>query len=145
MNSLPKAYRKLGLFRYLAIIFYDIFLLSSVLIFAGFVAVALNGGKAISHDNVFFLCYLIIVSFLFYGWCWTKGGQTLGMRAWHVWLVSCDNKKITWRQAFMRFSVAILSCLTMGLGFWWQYISKNKRSWPDMASNTTLYYKRRLH
>ncbi len=131
---------KPDLSRYLAIIFYDVILLLSVLMLTAFVAVALNGGKAISHNNPLFLLFLLAVSFSFYGWFWINGGQTLGMRAWRVQLISDNNKKITWQQAFIRFVVAIMSCLPLGLGFWWQYLSKRKKSWPDILSSTQLYY-----
>lgn len=38
----------------------------------------------------------------FFAWFWYKGGQTLGMRAWRLKLVSMDGKKVTKRQAIIR-------------------------------------------
>ncbi|WP_041366320.1 RDD family protein [Methylophaga frappieri] len=124
--------------RMVAILFYDTLLLISALLVAAGIAVALNGGDAISAQNPFFLLYLLGVIFVFYGWFWTHGGQTLGMRAWQVYLVSQGTTGISWPQAAIRFTVAILSWLPMGLGFWWQWLSPDKLSWHDMASGSEL-------
>jgi len=129
-----------SLLRYLAVMLYDSLLLLSILLLAGLVAVALNGGNAIGQGNPFFMLYLLAVSFLFYGWFWTHGGQTLGMRSWKVKLISHLGSEISWKQAFFRFASALISWLPAGLGFWWQYVSKDKESWPDMMSGTFLHF-----
>ena len=112
---------------------------------ATFLIVALNGGNAIGQGNPFFIAYLFAVSFAFYGWFWTHGGQTLGMRSWKVALYSQagsnqPGQAINWQQAFLRFSVSIIACLPLGFGIWWQYCGKNNQSWPDQASGTYLHY-----
>jgi len=140
MSSSPEEYCRPSVFRHLATMFYDLFLLITILLLAGLIAVALNGGSAIGAGNPFFFIYLLAVSFLFYGWFWTHGGQTLGMRSWKITLINYDNSDITWHQAFIRFSVALLSWLPLGLGFWWQYLGKDQLSWPDLMSNTRLHY-----
>ena len=129
-----------SLLRYLAVMLYDTLLLFSILLFAGLVAVALNGGNAISQGNPFFTLYLLAVSFLFYGWFWTHGGQTLGMRSWKVKLISHSSNEISWKQAFFRFTTALISWLAVGLGFWWQYLGKERESWPDIMSGTFLHF-----
>jgi uncharacterized RDD family membrane protein YckC len=45
---------------------------------------------------------------------------------------------VTWKQASIRFCVAILSLLSFGLGFIWQWLSKDKLSWHDLLSGTQL-------
>jgi len=140
MTNISEEYCRPSLLRHFAAMFYDTFLLLTILLLAGFIAVALNGGQAIGQGNPFFFLYLLAVSFLFYGWFWTHGGQTLGMRSWKIRLISYDNNEITWQQAIIRFSVSIISWLPAGLGFWWQYLGKDKRSWPDLISNTKLHY-----
>ena len=140
MPTTLEEYCRPSLLRHFAAMFYDTFLLLAILLLAGLIAVTLNGGEAIGQGNPFFLLYLLAVSFLFYGWFWTHGGQTLGMRSWKIKLISYDNSEITWQSAFIRFSIAIISWLPAGLGFWWQYLGKNKHSWPDLLSNTKLHY-----
>ncbi|MCB2427931.1 RDD family protein [Methylophaga pinxianii] len=133
--------RKPSLFRLLGVMLYDTMLLVSVLLVASAVAVAFNGGEAIGANNPFFFLYLVGVAFIFYGWFWTHGGQTLGMRAWQVYLISGDHIGINWQQAFLRFVVSIFSWLPMGLGYWWLWLSPDKLSWHDIASGSFLIYR----
>jgi len=140
MSNVSEDYSRPTLFRHLAVMVYDTLLLLAILLLAGLIAVAFNGGQAIGQGNPFFFLYLLAVSFLFYGWFWTHGGQTLGMRSWKVKLISYDNGSVSWQQAFVRFAVALLSWMPAGIGFWWQYLGKNKLSWPDLISNTKLHY-----
>jgi uncharacterized RDD family membrane protein YckC len=132
--------RKPSPFRLLAVMLYDSMLLVSVLLVAAAVAVALNGGEAIGANNPFFFVYLLGVAFIFYGWFWTHGGQTLGMRAWRVYLISGNNTGINWQQAFLRFMVGLFSWLPLGLGYWWLWLSPDKLSWHDIASGSYLVY-----
>lgn len=127
-----------GPLRQLMVMLYDVLLLASALLLAAVVPVALNQGEAIEPGNPFFLLYLLMVSLFFYGWFWTHGGQTLGMRAWKVYLVGQNQVQVTWKQASIRFCVAILSLLSFGLGFLWQWLSKDKLSWHDLLSGTQL-------
>jgi uncharacterized RDD family membrane protein YckC len=120
------------------VMLYDILLLLSALLLATVIPVALNQGEAIQAGNPIFLLYLLMVSLFFYGWFWTHGGQTLGMRAWKVYLVGQTQVQITWKQASIRFAVAIMSWLCLGLGFLWQWLSKDKLSWHDLLSGTQL-------
>ena len=50
----------------------------------------------------------LLVHYLFYTWFWTHGGQTLGMRAWKLKLISThDGNTINWSQGFMRFLLGL--------------------------------------
>ncbi|NQY27687.1 MAG: RDD family protein [Piscirickettsiaceae bacterium] len=143
LNISQETYCRPTLFRHLAIIVYDLLLLLAILLLAGGVAVAFNGGQAIGQGNPFFLLYLFAVSFLFYGWFWTHGGQTLGMRSWKVYIFSNNGSPITWYQAFIRFITAFISCIPLGLGFWWQFLSKNNQSWTNSLSATRIHYSKK--
>lgn len=131
-----------GLLRQLMVILYDLLLLISTLFLAAVIPVALNHGEAIQPGNPLFLFYLLMVSLFFYGWFWTHGGQTLGMRAWKVYLVGQDQIQVSWKQAGIRFCVAIFSWLFLGLGFLWQWIGSEKQSWHDVISGTKLIVKK---
>jgi len=128
------------LLRYLAVIVYDTLLLFSVLLLASAIVVLINQGQAVEQGSLLFTLYLLIMSFVFYGWFWTHGGQTLGMRSWKVKLHRNDHHAITWRQALLRFVTAIISWLAVGLGFSWLYLSNTQQSWHDIASSTYLHY-----
>ena len=138
MNSRPNTTHRPHILRYLAAMFYDCLLLVAVWFFATAIAVMLNSGEAIK-DNPFFIVYLFAISFLFYGWFWTHGGQTLGMQSWKIQLVSTHGNQITWQQAGLRFITAIIAILPCGIGLFWRWFGKDLASWQDVLSHTSLH------
>jgi len=131
-TALPRC----GLIRRLAAIVYDAILLFGVVFLAGVLIQPLT--KVISPDNPFFTLYFFAVVFAFFGGFWTHGGQTLGMRAWRVRVQRPGGQPITWGQAALRYLVAILSWVALGLGFLWSLIDREKRTWHDLVSKTVL-------
>jgi uncharacterized RDD family membrane protein YckC len=131
---------KPGFLRRLTAIVYDLLLLIAVLFVATALVLPFNAGQAFTAQQFFFPLYLLLVSFLFYAWFWTHGGQTLGLRAWKMKVLTQDRQPISWKQALLRFTVAIASWGFFGLGFWWILIDKNQRSWHDHLSKTTLFF-----
>ena len=129
-----------GLLRRLCVIVYDSFLLLAVLFLATAIALPVNAGQAFSTDQYGFTLYLITVSFVFYGWFWTHGGQTLGLRAWKLKLIAFDGGTVTWRLACIRFFAAIASWSCFGLGFIWCIFDKNSLCWHDYLSKTRLSF-----
>ncbi len=129
-----------GLLRRLAAVIYDLFLLIALLFVATAVILPLNHGEAFTDYPIVYPLFLLTLSFLFYGWFWTHGGQTLGLRAWHLNVLTENQKNINWYQALLRFLAAILSWLFLGLGFFWSLIDKDKRCWHDYLSKTALFF-----
>jgi uncharacterized RDD family membrane protein YckC len=130
---------KPGLLRHLAAIIYDFLLLVALLFFATAILLPFNHGEAFSHQQILYPLYLFVVSFCFYGWFWTHGGQTLGLKSWKIRVLNDKYELITWRQAFIRFITSLFSWGILGLGFLWVLIDKNQRSWHDIASKTGLF------
>lgn len=124
----------------MAAIVYDTFLLAAVLFAATAILLPFNSGNAFRPDQYFYPVYLIGVSFLFFAWFWTHGGQTLGMRAWKIKVLTTDGKPLNWRQAALRFFFALLSWLFFGLGFWWILFDRQKRGWHDRLSHTSVCF-----
>ena len=127
-----------GLARRLAAIAYDCFLLLAVLILATALLMPFTGGRAIEPNNALYAAYLLAVSFGYFGWFWTHGGQTLGMRTWHLRLESDDARAPSWTQALARFAGACLSWLALGGGFLWIVVDREGRAWHDRLSGTRL-------
>ena len=138
INNNKNEYRP-SVLRYLAVMIYDSLLLVSILLLASIPAVALNSGNAIPHNHHIFVIHLFTVSCCFYCWFWTHVCQTLGMRSWKIYIINQRKYSIKWTQAFIRFFVAIISWIPLGIGYWWQYLGEDKLSWPDYLSATKLY------
>jgi uncharacterized RDD family membrane protein YckC len=129
-----------GFLRRLAAIIYDLLLLCAILFVATALLLPLNAGEAFTRQQFFYPIYLLIISFIFYGWFWTHGGQTLGLRAWRIKVLTLDQQPISWRQALLRFTTAIVSSLFFGLGFLWILFDKKQRSWHDYLSHTAVFF-----
>ncbi len=127
-----------GFLRRAAALLYDSLLLLAVLFLATAIALPFNAGKAFSPDQILYPIYLLTVSFVFFGWFWTHGGQTLGLRSWKMKLVGTDRLAVGWKQAALRFVCAILSWLCLGIGFFWIIVDPKRRSWHDRLSKTRL-------
>ncbi|MDT8451296.1 MAG: RDD family protein [Gammaproteobacteria bacterium] len=129
------------LLRRLMAIFYDFFLLTAILFLATALVNAINQGRAIDPDSRYILLfdlYLVSIIFFYFGWFWTHGGQTLGMKTWKIKLISNDSDNVNWKQVLIREITAVISWLCLGLGFFWSLFDKKRRSWHDMTSRTTL-------
>ena len=130
-----------GLFKRLLLIVYDGLLLVGVLFASSLAFLLLPDTFEASSIGVWLKrFYLLGISFLFYGWFWTHGGQTLGMRSWNLYLVNADGKFINWPTAAMRFCSAIISWAAAGIGFTWILLDKQKRAWHDISSNSRIVY-----
>ena len=138
--------RNAGLFRRLSAIFYDSFLLLAILFIVSAIATVLNNGKAVEPGDALYPIFVILIfslSYLYFAWFWIHGGQSLGMKTWHIQLHNCapeDNsdRQITWKVASIRFFSAIVSWGVFRLGFLWAFFDKKNRCWHDLISKTVL-------
>ncbi|MCB1816220.1 MAG: RDD family protein, partial [Candidatus Competibacteraceae bacterium] len=73
-----------ALLRRLAAMLYDGLLLFGVIFTGTVVLLPFTNGHAIAPGNPAYQASLLGLIGLFYGWCWTHGGQSLGMKAWHI-------------------------------------------------------------
>lgn len=104
---------------------------------------------------------LVLVTWLFYGYFWTRAGQTLGMQTWRLQLLRGDGSLPRWRDALARCAGACLFPLACGLisllgwrsntaftisvllGFFgnylWMWWSPRQFAWHDQISATQVW------
>lgn len=124
-----------NLIRQLAAMVYDSLLIIAILFISTAIAVIFNHGNAIESSPAFSL-YLLLVIFTFYGWFWSKSGQTLGMRVWKIRIVSEFGGNPGWSICCLRLTFALLSIACLGLGYWWRLIKPY--TWHDRLSQTNI-------
>ncbi len=123
-----------SLLRRLGAIFYDTFLAFSLVFFIGMVVISIFGEIG---DAFLYLITLPSV-YLYFTLSWVKGRQTVGMKAWKFQVIQQNKQNITHRQAFVRFTLGLVSFMVFGLGFAYQLFNKNRLSWHDKLSKTLL-------
>lgn len=104
---------------------------------------------------------LVAITWLFYGYFWTRAGQTLGMQTWRLQVLRHDNTLPLWRDAIARCAAACLFPITCGLiaivawhssaafllsmvlGFFGNYLwmlwSPRRLAWHDQLSGTQVW------
>ncbi|OOZ40531.1 hypothetical protein BOW53_07405 [Solemya pervernicosa gill symbiont] len=127
--------------RRLGAILYDSLLLLAVLFFA-FIPITIiaeqsNGGVLFELSSTL---YLLGVTFLFFGWFWTHGGETLGMRSWQLRLEQSNGGSVTWSIAAVRFLAALF---TLGIGLFWIPFNSERLAWHDRLSNSCVIHRPR--
>ena len=69
---------------------------------------------------------------------WRHGGQTLGQRAWRLRVCDRDGGVATGSRLWLRYTVAPVSALVLGLGYLWALFDPRARTWHDLAAGTEL-------
>ena len=123
-----------SLLKQLAAMLYDSFLIVAILFAAAAIPVAFNRGEAV--DSPAFSFYLLFVVFTFYAWFWHKSGQTLGMRAWKIRIVSEFGGNPSWGVCYLRLIFALISLMCFGLGYLWRLF--RPYTWHDKLSQTSV-------
>ena len=126
------------LWRRLAAATYDTLLLAGIWLSATFIAWLIGHmfGEELLPPT-FMRAYWFVITFGFFGWFWTHGGQTLGMRAWRLQLRRSDGGPLHWATAMLRFATAIPSWLLV-LGVLWCVVDRQRRSWYDIVAGTEI-------
>ena len=91
-----------------------------------------------SVANLFLKSLWLILSFLYFGYFWTKRGQTPGMSVWKIKLVSNkesnkNNALISWPESLIRYITSLF-----GLGLLLIPFNKPRHALQDILSKTTL-------
>jgi uncharacterized RDD family membrane protein YckC len=135
--------RSAGLLRRVAALIYDTLLLVAVLMTVTWLLLPLTRGKAITHESVGAFEYLYRALLLglivaYFGYTWTRSGQTLGMLAWKIRVVRNDGGPLGWHDVLVRLAASLLSWLPAGLGFFWLLFDRERLTWHDRLSRTRV-------
>lgn len=74
----------------------------------------------------------------FYLYFWRYSGQTLGMRAWKIRLVSAHATKPSMGQLLVRLPAAAVSLAALGLGYLCLLLNREAGTWHDRLSKTRV-------
>lgn len=142
---------------------YDSFLILATAFIATALTLPFTKGNISASNNIYMSIYLLCVVYIFCGWFWTHGGQTLGMRVWKQRLISTNGNEVNWQQSFIRFITAVpawflflvgiilwiksdiaVSIINIPgwslalVGFIWVLLNFKSNSWRDKLSGTQV-------
>jgi uncharacterized RDD family membrane protein YckC len=134
-----------GFGRRLAALLYDSVLLAALLVVFTSGAVFLNHRRAIEPATAGAWVYVYRAGLLgviagYYLLNWTRSGQTLGMRAWHLRAVTAAGRSLSLKAAALRFVCGVLAWAPAGLGVLWLYFDPEHLALHDRLSNTRVVH-----
>lgn len=116
---------------------YDALLILAIWLVTLFVLVAL-ADSAVAGPLVQSILFLELVAFFAYFWMFR--GQTLGMLAWRLSIESATGYRLTFTQVLFRLLGAAAGSACLGIGYLWLYVDPARRTWPDLLSDSMVYY-----
>lgn len=134
-----------GFGRRAAALLYDSVLLAALLVVFTSGAVFLNHRVAIEPKTAgaWFYLYRAGLGCVVAGYYlinWTRSGQTLGMRAWHLRAVTESGRPMGWKAAALRFVWGVLAWAPAALGVLWLYADREHLALHDRLSKTRVVH-----
>lgn len=137
-----------GLLRRLAALLYDGFLIAAIWMTLGFAMQFVVGpntnhlvdGQVQTDPVIGAILFVgeVVTAAGFYILFWMRTGQTLGMLAWRIQVVSSDGSLLSFKQALLRWVIAWPSFFCFGVGYLWHYIDKHGNAIHDILSGTQV-------
>ncbi|HEY5436447.1 MAG TPA: RDD family protein [Candidatus Limnocylindrales bacterium] len=102
-------------------------------------AAASNGYTRLAGASVLFLLAIFLVYLVYMPWFWGHGGQTPGMKVFHLRVVrENDGGPVTMGQAFVRLIGFWVSIAVFYLGFIWILFDARRQGWHDKIAGTVV-------
>lgn len=120
---------------------YDFFPMLGIWFVVVVAALTLNRGEAIQSNTLagaLELIALLAVTGVYATTSWRRGGQTIGMKPWRLYVTGVDGARAPLSRLWLRYAVGIVSLLCAGLGFWWAWIDRAGLTWHDRISRTRM-------
>ena len=126
--------------RVLALV-YDSLLIGAIVLALSLLLVFINGGYPDSGSFVSFIQFFILVFAgpIFYSYFWIANkGQTTGMQAWKIQLVTIDETELNIKKTMLRCLISTISLACFGMGYLWILYDKDNLSWSDILTKTKV-------
>lgn len=141
MNKLDKsttAPQSASLFKRIAAGIYDTLLLIALFVVPTLALMAVRGGEPVPAGDPLLQVLLALTAAAFFVGFWKRAGQTVGMRAWRLRVVSDQGGPLSLKSALLRFAASIPAVACFGLGVLWALFDKDKKTLQDRVANTRV-------
>lgn len=134
----PGDARPAGLWPRFAAMVYEALLLVGLVFICELVFLKLFGDATqgfMRHLQQFWLATLCGLYFVY---CWTRSGQTLGMKTWGLEVRNAEGGRLNARQAAARYALALTGLLAAGAGFLWALVDRDRLFLHDRLLGTRI-------
>ena len=122
----------------IAAMIYESLLVIAVVFVASFIIIPIVGEMHMPWQRYLFQVYILSILFGYFSAFWLRSGQTLAMKTWRIRLVNRAGGPLSFKQAALRFVLALLGLLLVGVGFWWALIDRDRQFLHDRIVGTRL-------
>ncbi len=116
---------------------YDFFPLLPIWFFSAAACLLATNGT-LDYHAWWYRTVMLIVTAAYFVVSWSRGGQTIGLKAWRLRVSRTDGSRLSLLRAMLRFFIAMVSLFTCGLGFLWALFDPQYRTWHDIAAGTVV-------
>jgi uncharacterized RDD family membrane protein YckC len=117
---------------------YEALLATAVVFVAAFLIIPVVGEMRSPWQKHLFQIYILGVLFAYFSAFWLRSGQTLAMKTWRIRLVDQAGCTLSFKQAVLRFFLALIGLLLGGIGFWWALFDRDRQFLHDRIVGTRL-------
>ena len=106
-----------------------------------YIAEIVTGHRVNLHNgSLFVLVIFILWEFVYFGGAWASSGRTPGMALLGLCVVRTDGAVLESRKAWLRALTFPLGFLTLGVGFIWILVDRERRAVYDLIVGSTVVY-----
>ena len=127
-----------GIARRLACAFYELLILTALVLVATFPFLAFLGDATHGWRRHVLQLWVMGVAGAYLVGFWSRGGQTLAMKTWRIRVVRDDGGPVGVGRAIHRYLLAILGAAAAGLGFAWALVDREQQFLHDRLAGTAL-------
>ncbi len=129
-----------GFFKRVFSLIYDTLAVIGIMLSLSLLLVLINGGSTEENNLASLIQFLIIAlsgpTFYTYFWL-ANNGQTLGMQAWKIQLIS-EKKDLSIKVCLFRCFISVISLLILGMGYFLILFHKENKSLSDLLTDTQI-------
>lgn len=123
--------------RFLAML-YEALLAFATAFLAGIAFYGASQGRLAGEVRLLFQIYLFLVLGIYFIACWSRGGRTLPMQTWRMRIVRRDGAPVRAGRAAFRYILAWISVLSLGAGFLWACVDRDRQFLHDRLAGTRI-------
>lgn len=127
-----------GLRRRFISLLYEALILAAILLAGALPMVMLSSGWPPTLARLSLQAWLVLLCGGFYVWQWRGTGQTLPMKTWRIRLIAQNGLPVSTPRAIARYAAVYLSLATLGLGYLWALIDRDRQFLHDRVAGTRL-------
>lgn len=127
-----------GLARRITSMLYEGLVIFSILLVGFLLPQIVLYGFGLQAAGRLLVLHVVVLLLVYFGWCWTHGGQTLPMKTWKLRIIDEQGGPVRPAQAVLRYGAAWPSICFLGIGLLWSLIDRDRQFLHDRLAGTRI-------